>query len=216
MAYFKCSLNSSEKAVFKTGGSSLLYQAWPPWLRDRCTLRHKGQAATLIPKLQPQSNLNSPSCIPGPEVSIFETEVIFNIFHSVNIFTFISLLLPPAPMPLVGLFLRPNKNKTRPRLRPADRDVLDGFCYVPAKTVSKIYRKHLAESIGRSGGHQEVQGRYTLGVWNWLSRPGYRKWPWDSRPWEGKHTAVGGLADHSGVFHWEFLRLAYLFPPACA
>lgn len=144
----------------------------------------------------------------------------FNILHSVNIFTFISLLLPPVPMPLVGkkkgFFSRRNKNKTQSRLRPANRDVLGGFCYVPAKTVSKIYRKHLAESTGRSRGHREVQGRYTLGLCNWLSTPGYRKWLRDSRRWEGKHTAVGGLADPSGVFHWEFLRLAYLFPSACA
>lgn len=110
------------------------------------------------------------------------------------------------------IFLRPNKNKTWSRLKPADRDVLDGFCYVPTKTVSKIYRKHLAESIGESRGHQEVQGRYTLGPCDWLSRPGYRKWLWDSRPWEGKHTAVGGLAGPSGVFHWEFLQL----PSECA
>lgn len=82
-------------------------------------------------------------------------------------------------MPLVGekrdFFLRPNKNKTQPRLRPAHRDVLDGFRYVPAKTVSKIYRKHLAESIGKSRGHQEVQGRYTFGLCNWLSRPGVQE-----------------------------------------
>lgn len=60
-------------------------------------------------------------------------------------------------MPMVRkkkiLFKRPNKNKTRSRLRPADRDVLGGICYVPAKTVSKIYRKHLVESSGSSRGH---------------------------------------------------------------
>lgn len=50
---------------------------------------------------------------------------------------------------------------------------------MPTKTVSKIYRKHLAESIGESRGYQEVQGRYTLGPCDWLSRPGYRKWLWD-------------------------------------
>ena len=48
---------------------------------------------------------------------------------------------------------RLNKNKTRSRLRPANRDILGRFHYVLAKAVSKIYRKHLAKSTGRSRGH---------------------------------------------------------------
>lgn len=83
---------------------------------------------------------------------------------------------------------------------------------MPAKTVSKICRKHLAESTGRNRGRREVGGRYTLGPCDWRSRSGYRKWVRDSRPGEGEHTAVcvwggavGGAADPSGIFHREFL-----------
>lgn len=125
-------------------------------------------------------------------------------------------------MPLVGekkiFFLRPNKNKTQPRLRPAHSDVLDGFRYVPAKTVSKIYRKHLAESTGKSRGHQEVEGRYTLGLCNWLSRPGVQEMAVGFQALGGQtHSGGGGgLTDPSGAFHWELLQLTYLFPSACA
>lgn len=175
MAYFKCSLNSTEKAVFKTGGSSPLYPGWLPLSPEGCTLSHKGQAATLIQTstaVQPELTKLRPS----PRG--------FYLWNRNNV-QYFSLcqyfylhLSPPPSCPHApgwekkGFFSRPNKNKTQSRLRPADRDVLGGFCYVPAKTVSKIYRKHLAESTGRSRGHREVQGRYTLGLCNWLSRPG--------------------------------------------
>ena len=76
---------------------------------------------------------------------------------------------------------------------------------VPAKTVSKIYRKHLAESTGRSRGHQEVQGRYTLvcvaGSWSWGTGNGCGT----PVPHGGKHITVAGvLADPSDIFNWDF------------
>lgn len=99
---------------------------------------------------------NPASLIPAVGVSIFETEGIVLTLRFVSILTFISLL--PTPMPLVGrgrggqldFFLRPNKNKTLSRPRPAAHHVPGGLCYVPAVTVSRICRKHLAEPTGRS------------------------------------------------------------------
>lgn len=134
-----------------------------------------------------------------------------------SIFFTLSIFLPSSPSSSLLLscpwlrrgtrefffFLRPNKNKARPRLRPTDRDVLGGFC-VPAKTISKIYRKHLAESTRRSRGHQEVQGRYTP-----LHVTGSRGWGTGNGcgipgPLEGKHTTGGGRGGGACRFLWYF------------
>lgn len=74
----------------------------------------------------------------------------------------------------------------------------------------------LQNPLGKAGATKKCRADTLLVCVTGFPGLGYRKWLWDSRPWEGKHTAVGGLADPSGVFHWELLRLAYLFPSACA
>lgn len=113
-------------------------------------------------------------------------------------------------------FPRLNKNKTRYRLRLADPDVLGQFCCTPAKAVSKIYRKHLAKSTGRSRGCEKckagtlrvhVTGSGARGTGNGCGIPGLRR---------ANTQLCRGLAYLAGVFHREFLSLAYLFPATCA
>lgn len=200
MASFKCSLGSPQgKAVLQTRGSSFLIHATSGPHASPPSQRHSGryevQATTSI---QPQ-----PRCIPAQEISIFETEGIFNIFHSVNIFISISHLLPPAPRPLVGAgkqngccFSRLNKNKSGSRRRPADRDVLGGFATRQQRPSARSTGNTLQNPWGEA-----VKGGHAPGPCDWLPGRG-----------TGNGCGIPGLRRASTAV-WGPCTAPWCFPP---
>lgn len=174
------SCSSNKRELF-----SLPHNLWPPEPPERHTGRYEVQAATSV---QPRPAASQPRRL------LFLKQKEYSTFFTLSIFLSpspTSSLLPPRPRGGEGKqngcgFSRLNTNKSGSRRRPADRDVLGGFATRRQKPVSKIYRKHLAKSLGRSRGRRTRSGpRDRLpgrGAGNGCGIPGLRR----------AHTAVRG------------------------